>query len=64
MIFQITVIEESSKVAETNLRKTASDVLRADDKFLTILQALARDKISERNEEDDAVQTVRDLCAR
>jgi hypothetical protein len=64
LAFQITEIEETGRAAETSLRKTASDVLRADDKLLANLQTLATDNSLRRIDEHDTVQIIRELCAR
>ena len=64
LTFQISEMEIASKAAETSLRKSASDILRADDKLLSNLQKLASSVVPGRNEEDDTAQQVRELCAR
>lgn len=46
------------------MRKTASEVLRVDDKLLSNLQTLVGDIMPGQTEEDDAAQEVRELCTR
>jgi len=46
------------------LRKTASEILRVDDKLLLSLQKLASDLDPGYQEDDGTANRVRDLCAR
>jgi hypothetical protein len=52
------------KTADVELRKTASEILRVDDKILMGLQKLASDLDLGYQEEDSTANRIRDLCAR
>jgi hypothetical protein len=62
--FQITELETQRKAADTAMHKTASEIVREDDKLLLSLQKLASDLEPSKPEDDEDAQRIRDLCAR
>jgi hypothetical protein len=63
-MLQVKELEQQSKAADIELRKTASEILRAHDKLLMSLQTLASDLDPISTETDHSSQRERDLCAR
>lgn len=62
--YQIAELAGLCKTADVGLRKTASEILRADDKLLLGLQKLANDLDLGHEEENSTGGRIRDLCAR
>jgi hypothetical protein len=62
--YQIAELAGLCKTADVGLRKTGSEILRADDKLLLGLQKLASGLDPGYEEEDGTANRIRELCAR
>jgi hypothetical protein len=64
LMYQITDLEQQSKLSESTARQTVNDILKADDKLLASLQKLASDLDPINTDDNDTIARIKELSAR
>ncbi|QSZ37760.1 hypothetical protein DSL72_008859 [Monilinia vaccinii-corymbosi] len=64
LMYQLSDLEQQSKMSQSSIKQTVDGILKADDKLLASLQKLAGELDPGSSEDNDTIVRIRDLCAR
>lgn len=64
LMYQLSDLEQQTKISQSGIKQTVDGILKADDKLLSSLQKLAGELDPGSSEDNDTVARIRDLCAR